>query len=76
MPGAVFQTVLLLWGKDTGGVKTPGYSKTVLRTEAQRLRRVLSMCSGFLSNCIRLIVCGLNWCSRALRNLIAFIGQA
>ena len=22
-----------LWGKSTGGLKTPGYSKTVLRTE-------------------------------------------
>ena len=30
---------LALWGKGTGGLKTPGYSKTVLRTETQRLRR-------------------------------------
>ena len=30
-----------LWGKCTGGLKTPGYSKTVLRTETQRLRRIL-----------------------------------
>ena len=28
-----------LGGKGTGGLKTPGYSKTVLRTETQRLRR-------------------------------------
>ena len=30
-------------GKGTGGLKTPGYSKTVLRTETQRLRRPLLM---------------------------------
>ncbi len=31
-PGSVLQTAFALWGKGTGGLKTPGYSKTVLRT--------------------------------------------
>ena len=37
-----------LWGKCTEGLKPPSYSKTVLWTETQRLRRILlsiSMCS-------------------------------
>ena len=33
-PRSVFQTVFALWGKGTRGLKTPGYSKTVLRTES------------------------------------------
>ena len=46
-----------LWGKCTKGLKTPGYSKTVLRTETQRLRRILLSINVCSSACNRAWAC-------------------